>query len=208
MWHVTKDCNGVSATELQRLLGLGSYRTAWAVLHKLRRAMAPHIVHDQLRGVVEVRHTCWGRDEGVADNNVLIVVAAEEGGIGLGRIRLRCVPDLERTTLHGFIAQSIASGSKVRTDGLEAYRGIAGYVHDWQTNRRYEVDRVVWSLKCWLLAIHQGSVSRRHLDSYLDEFTFRFDRRPFQHPGSLFHNLIRQAVQVEPVTFDSLTSAH
>jgi len=111
MWHVTSQKNGVSALGLQRVLGLGSYKTAWAMLHKLRRAMV-RPGRDRLRGVVEVDETYWGgKEEGVAgrltEEKALIMVAADEDGKGIGRIRLRRVPDLARSTLHGFIAQSI-----------------------------------------------------------------------------------------------------
>jgi hypothetical protein len=215
MWHVTSQDDGVSALELQQVLGLSSYKTAWAMLHKLRRAMTPHRVRDQLRGVVEVQHTYWGREEGVAgrltDEKALIMVAAEVDGKGIGRIRLRHVSDLTRTTLHGFIAESIDLGSEVRTDSLKAYRRMKGYVHDRELQCRQSegdllprVDHVVWLLRRWLLGTHQGAIGRRYLDHYLNEFAFRFNRREFQHRGELFDRLIRQAVQVEPVPFDSL----
>ena len=167
MWHVTSQKNGVSALGLQRDLGLGSYKTAWAMLHKLRRAMV-RPGRDRLRGVVEVDETYWGgKEEGVAgrltEEKALIMVATEEDGKGIGRIRLRRVTDLTRTTLHGFIAQSIDLGSTVRTDGLNAYMEMEGYVHDRQVQRRQpesehllpRVHRVVSLLKRWLLGTHQ-----------------------------------------------------
>ena len=216
MWYVTSQKNGVSALGLQRVLGLGSYKTAWAMLHKLRRAMV-RPGRDRLRGVVEVDETYWGgKEEGavgrLTEEKALIMVAAEEDGKGIGRIRLRCVPDLTRTTLHGFIAQSIDLGSTVRTDGLNAYLGMEGYIHDRQVQRRQpesehllpRVHRVVSLLKRWLLGTHQGAIGHEHLDYYLDEFTFRFNRRKSRHRGKLFYRLAQQAVQVEPVPFDSL----
>ena len=216
MWHVTSQKNGVSALGLQRVLGLGSYKTAWAMLHKLRRAMV-RPGRDRLRGVVEVDETYWGsKEEGVTgrltEEKALIMVAAEEDGKGIGRIRLRRVPDLTRTTLHGFIAQSIDPGSTVRTDGLNAYLEMEGYVHDRQVQRRQpegehllpRVHRVVSLLKRWLLGTHQGAVGHEYLDYYLDEFTFRLNRRKSRHRGKLFYRLAQQAVQVEPAPFDSL----
>ena len=216
MWHVTSQKNGVSALGLQRVLGLGSYKTAWAMLHKLRRAMV-RPGREPLHGVGEVDETYWGgQEEGVVgrltEEKALIMVAAEEDGKGIGRIRLRRVLDLTRTTLHGFIAQSIDLGSTVRTDGLNAYLGMEGYVHDRQVQRRQpegehllpRVHRVVSLLKRWLLGTHQGAIGHEYLDYYLDEFTFRFNRRKSRHRGKLFYRLAQQAVQVEPAPFDSL----
>src|SRR5579875_1376059 len=112
-------------------LGLGSYKPAWAILHKLRRAMV-RPGRDRRMGVVEVDETYWGSEEpGVsgrgAEEKALIIVAAQEDGKGIGRIRLRCIPDLSRASLHGFIAEAIEPGSTVRTDGLPAYLGLSGY---------------------------------------------------------------------------------
>jgi transposase-like protein len=216
MWHVTSQKNGVSALGLQRALGLGSYKTAWAVLHKLRRAMV-RPGRDRLHGTVEVDETYWGSEEqGVIGRltyeKALIVVAAEEDGKGIGRIRLRRIPDLTQASLHGFIAQAIEPGSTVRTDGLNAYLGLEGYTHDRRVQRRQpegerllpRVHRVVSLLKRWLLGTHQGAIGQEHLDSYLDEFTFRFNRRKSASRGKLFYRLVQQAVQVEPVTFASM----
>lgn len=135
MWYVTNQKNGISALGLQRALDLGSYKTAWAILHKLRRAMVQP-GRDRLRGVVEVDETYWGGEEpGVpgrgAEAKALIIVAAQEDGKGIGRI-----PDLTRTRLQGFIAETIELGSTVRTDGLPAYLELSGYVHDRQVQRR------------------------------------------------------------------------
>ncbi len=98
---------------------------------------------------------------------------------GSAVIRLRSIPDVTKTSLHGFIAQVIAPGSTVRTDGLPAYLGMNGYVHDRQIQRHQErgehllprVHRVISLLKRWLLGSHQGAISHKHLDYYLDEFS-------------------------------------
>lgn len=216
MWHITSQKNGVSALGLQRVLGLGSYKTAWAMLHKLRRAMV-RPGRDRLRGAVEVDETYWGgQEEGVVGRQLkgkaLIVVAAEEDGRGIGRIRLRRLPDLARTTLHSFIGQAIEPGSTVRTDGLNSYLGLSGYIHDRQVQRAQpdgehllpRVHRVVSLLKRWLLGTHQGAVGNDHLDYYLDEFTFRFNRRKSASRGKLFFRLAEHAVQVDPAPFATL----
>jgi transposase-like protein len=217
MWHVTSQKNGVSALGVQRVLGLGSYKTAWAMLHKLRRAMV-RPGRERLRGVVEVDDSYWGGEEdGVKGRQTLekalILVAAEVGGDGIGRIRLRRTQDLGREALHDFIAQAIEPGSTVRTDGLPAYLKMEGYVHDRQIQRRQpdgsehllpRVHRVVSLLKRWLLGTHQGAVSHEHLDDYLDEFTFRFNRRTSTSRGKLFYRLTQQTMQVEPAPYRSL----
>src|SRR5208337_4659992 len=122
MWQITSQKNGISALGLQRVLGLGSYKTAWAMLHKLRRAMV-RPGRERLDGVVEVDETYWGGEETGAigrrtEIKAMIIVAAQEDGKGIGRIRLRSIPNLTKATLHGFIAQAITPGSTVRTDGL------------------------------------------------------------------------------------------
>jgi transposase-like protein len=216
MWHVSSQKYGVSALGLQRVLGLGSYKTAWAMLHKLRRAMV-RPDRDRLAGTVEVDETYWGSEEkGVigrrTEKRALIVVAVEEEGRGTGRIRLRHIPDLTRPSLHGFIRDVVEPGATVRTDGLNAYRGLRGYVHDRQVQRRQadgehllpRVHRVVSLLKRWLLGTHQGAIDHEHLDRYLDEFTFRFNRRKSASRGKLFYRLAQQSVQVPPVPFESL----
>ena len=216
MWYVTSQKNGVSALGLQRTLGLGSYKTAWAILHKLRRAMV-RPGRDRLRGVVEVDETYWGGEEEGAIGRftqvkALIVVAAEEDGKGIGRVRMGHIPDLTKTSLHGFIAEAVEPGSTVRTDGLPAYLGLESYVHDRQIQRHQapgvhllpRVHRAVSLLKRWLLGTHQGAIGHNHLQYYLDEFTFRFNRRKSASRGKLFYRLAQQAVQVEPAPFESL----
>lgn len=219
MWYLTSQKNGVSALGLQRVLGLGSYKTAWALLHKLRRAMV-RPGRDRLMGSVEVDETYWGGpEEGVTGrlthDKALIIVAVEQDGQSIGRVRMRRLPDLTKATLHGFIAQAVEPGSTVRTDGLNAYLGLEGYTHE----RRVQgpnpqaagkllprVHRVVALLKRWLLGTHQGAIRHAYLDYYLDEFTFRFNRRTSRSRGKLFYRLAQQAVQVEPVPFESLTT--
>jgi transposase-like protein len=205
MWYLASQKNGVSALGLQRALGLGSYRSAWAMLHKLRRAMV-RPGRDRLRGRVEVDETYWGGEETGGPTGRLIE------GSGLGRVRLRQIPDLSRATLHGFIAQAIEPGSTVCTDGLPAYMELQGYIHDRRVQRRQKlgehlmprVHRAVSLLKRWLLGTHQGAVGQAHLDYYLDEFTFRFNRRKSASRGKLFYRLAQQAVQVAPTSVKTL----
>jgi transposase-like protein len=217
IWLVVSQKNGISALTVQRALGLGSYKTAWALLHKLRRAMV-RPGRERLSGLIEVDETYWGaEEEGVVgrltEEKAIIIVAAQKDGKGIGRIRMRRIPDLTKTTLHGFIAQSIKPGSVVITDGLSAYGGLERYRHEpivigrtGQTASKLlpQVHRVVSLLKRWILGTHQGAVSEEYLDCYLDEFTFRFNRRKSASRGKLFYRLMQQAVQVEPKPFRTL----
>lgn len=209
MWQVTSQKNGISALGLQRVLGLGSYKNAWTLLHKLRRAMV-RPGRGRLQGVVEVDEAYWGGEEsGVRGRQsitkALIVVAAEADGEGIGRIRLRYIPDTNRATLPGFIQQSIQPGSTVVTDGLQAYRQLGGYVHDPQIQKQQPTDaehllprvhRVISLLKRWLMGTHQGGIAHEHLEDYLNKFTFRFNRRKSTSRGKLFYRLAQQSLSL------------
>jgi transposase-like protein len=217
MWWVTTQKNGASALGLQRVLGLATYYTAWTWLHKLRRAMV-RPGRDRLSGRVEVDETyIGGLEEGVrgreTEKKALVIVGAQEDGKGLGRIRLRRIPNASRASLHGFIHDSIEPGSVVHTDGWDAYGELAGYQHQVTVLKgRAEsasellprVHRVVSLLKRWLLGTHQGAVSPEHLDYYLDEFAFRFNRRRSRSRGKLFYRLLQQAVAIEPTPYKDL----
>lgn len=217
MWGVTSSKTGTSALALQHVLGLGSYQTAWTWLHKLRRAMV-RPGRDRLSGRVEVDETLVGGLGGARGRSTarkaLIVVAAEEVGRGIGRIRMRRIPDGTAKSLQEFIDDAIEPGSDVHTDGWNGYERVkARYHHRVSYLRGHHelasellprVHRVVSLLKRWLLGTHQGAVSHAHLDYYLDEFTFRFNRRTSRHRGKLFFRLVQQAVAIEPVPYRRL----
>jgi transposase-like protein len=214
MWFVTNQKSGGSALGLQRILGLGSYQTAWSWLHKLRRAMV-RPGRDRLSGTVEVDETYLGGPEGgtrgrQSGDKALIVVAAQEDGNGIGRIRMRAIPSAAADNLIPFVEESIEPGSVVHTDGWLGYEPLEtkGYLHEvtfLRGNRRSpsellpRVHRVVSLLKRWLMGTHHGAVSHEHLPYYLDEFTFRFNRRRSRARGLLFYRLLQQAVEFEPV---------
>ena len=217
IWWVTSQKNGASALGVQRILGLRTYHTAWTWLHKLRRAMV-RPGRDPLKGRVEVDETyIGGLEEGVrgreTEKKALVIVAAEEDGNGMGRVRLRRIANASRSSLHGFIRDSIALGSVVHTDGWEGYSGLEGYEHQATVLRGREesadkllprVHRVVSLLKRWLLGTHQGAISPEHLDYYLDEFAFRFNRRRSRSRGKLFYRLLQQAVAIGPTPYKAL----
>ena len=219
MWWVTSQRTGASAKGLQQVLGLGSYETAWTWLHKLRRAMV-RPGRDRLTGRVEVDEAyIGGLEEGVrgrqTEKKALIAVAVEEAGEGMGRIRMRRIPDASADSLQAFVEEAVAPGSLLHTDGFLSYDRLEkrGYRHritflkgrkESASELLPRVHRVVCLLKRWLLGTHQGAVSRAHLDYYLDEFTFRFNRRTSQHRGKLFYRLVQQAVTVAPAPYRSL----
>jgi len=220
MWYVTSQKNGASALGIQRILGLGSYETAWTWLHKLRRAMI-RPGRERLSGLVEVDETYLGgleegqRGRPSGGRKALIVVAAEEAGRGIGRVRLRRIRDASAASLCPFVQEAVEPGSQVRTDGWVGYDGLAamGYRHKAsivaKSKKRADellphVHRVVSLLKRWLMGTHQGAVSHDHLDYYLDEFTFRFNRRTSSSRGKLFYRLVQQAVQVAPQPYSAI----
>jgi transposase-like protein len=219
MWYVCSQKNGVSAMGVQRVLGFGSYQTAWAWLHKLRRAMV-RPGRDRLRGRIEVDETYIGGRESApgrgALSKSLVVIAAEEAGAGIGRIRLACIPAASREVLGAFIAGAIEPGSAIHTDGWSGYDLLAsqGYAHQVTKLKGKPADaavvllprvhRVASLLQRWLLGTHQGAVSGDHLAYYLDEFTFRFNRRTSASRGKVFYRLVQQVVQVPPQPYKTL----
>ena len=219
MWWVTSQKYGANALGLQRILGLGSYVTAWAWLHKLRRAMV-RPGRDHLAGTVEVDETYVGGAEEEtfgrgSERKALVVIAVEDQGKAMGRVRLRRVKDASAESLLPFIENAIKKGSLVQTDGWSGYNGVSrkGYEHRLvnvkQSGQKAhkllpKVHRVASLLKRWLLGTLQGGVQHHHLDYYLDEFTFRFNRRNSRSRGKLFYRLMEQAVAIGPTTFKQL----
>jgi transposase-like protein len=219
MWWVTTQKSGASALGLQRVLGLKSYETAWTWLHKLRRAMV-RPGRDLLTGRIEVDE-CYvgGPEEGLPGRlnleKTLVIVAAQEDGRGIGRIRMRQIPDASAERLIPFVRDSVAPGSVVHTDGWLGYSPLNsnGYQHEityLKENKKTASEKlprvhlVISQLKRWLLGTHQGAVSHKHLDYYLDEFTFRFNRRRSKNRGKVFFRLAQQAVAVDPVSLHQI----
>lgn len=218
MWYVTSQKYGVSALGLQRVLGLGSYHTAWKWLHKLRRAMV-RPGRDRLAGVVEVDEIFIGgersgkRGRGAA-GKTLVVIAAQQAEKGIGRIRLSRVANAAGESLEPAVQHMVEPGSEVHTDGWRGYNGLSalGYQRkviretpDLGDNLLPLANRVASLLKRWLLGTHQGAVQSSHLDYYLDEYTFRFNRRTSKSRGLLFYRLITQAVHLGPVLGSELS---
>lgn len=219
VWEVTAQKYGASALGIKRVLGLGSYETAWAWLHKLRRAMV-RPGRDQLSGIVEVDESYLGGAEvGVHGRQTLsktiIGIAVELNGGSIGRIRLHHLPGVTAASLVPFVVDVVKAGSAVHTDGWAGYKSLAakGFRHLVTVTATSPdpahvvfpgVHRVASLLKRWCLGTHQGAISREHLPYYLDEFTFRFNRRTSKARGLLFHRLLAQAVGCPHVDTDAL----
>lgn len=222
-WHLTTQKNGVSALGLKRVLGLGSEQTAWAMLHRFRTAMV-RTSADRLSGRVEVDETMFGgpepgrRGRG-ARGKTLVGIAVELRGTGLGRCRMGVLEDAGWRSLRTFLADRVEPGATVVTDGFRAYpKAIEGrYVHEPLVIAGSDADahellpavhRVASLAKRWLLGTHQGGVKPGHLPAYLDEYTFRFNRRRSRSRGLLFYRLLSQAVAATPRTYRSLVVGH
>jgi len=218
IWWITTQKNGASAQGLQQVLGLKSYQTAWTWLHKIRAAMVnPN--RAKLSGVIEIDETLIGglatgkRGRG-AENKVLVVIAAELDGKKLGRCRLGIVPDASSLSLHAFIENNVEAGSKLITDGWGGYNGIEkkGYSHEIHIQKGEDdeekllphIHTISSLLKRWLLGTHQGRVEEKHLQAYLDEYVFRFNRRKAAQRGLLFYRLLECAMQTQTITYNDL----
>jgi len=221
IWWVTTQKTGASAMGLQRVLGLKSYTTAWTWLQKIRTAMVnPNRM--KLSGTVEVDECYIGGEEhegkrGRGTENKSIVVVGVEllaGKNQLGRVRLKVVPDVSGNSLVGFIKENVEQGSTVITDGWSGFSSTdeSGYTH--VVPKKYEVadeknllphvHMIVSLLKRWLMGTHQGAVQEMHLQAYLDEYVFRFNRRKSANRGLLFYRLLESAMRVPPITQDKL----
>jgi transposase-like protein len=211
-WEITSHKHGANALGIQRVLGLKSYQTAWAWLHKFRRAMV-RPERGRLKGIVEIDETyVGGLEEGArgryTETKGIVAIAVEIlEEDRLGRVRMELVPDVSTDALEGFVRASVEPGSSVLTDAWSGYSGLPALGYDHvvfnQSASPYPahvllpgVHRAASLLKRWLLGTYQGGVSNLHLPYYLDEFSFRFNRRNSRARGLLFHRLIEQAAQM------------
>lgn len=221
IWWVTTQKNGASAAGLRQVLGLGSYQTAWTWLHKIRTAMVnPN--RSKLSGTIEIDEVYVGGEEeggkrgrGTA-NKALVVIGVEilEGKNQLGRIRMEVVPNATKESLMGFIQRNAEPGSGIITDGWSSYNSISedGYQHvirnkfnsEDEKNILPHVNMIASLLKRWLLGTHQGAVQEMHLQAYLDEYVFRFNRRKSAKRGLLFYRLLESSMHIPPTTYHEL----
>lgn len=213
MWHITTQKYSTNALGLKRVVEPGCYETSWQWLHKLRRAMV-RPGRDRLSGCVQVDETyVGGRKKGGkrgrgAEGKALVVIGVEDKAPkGIGRIRLQHVADASAECLGGFVQAMIEPGSVVRTDDWPGYTKLPtlGYKREVLPSMELKLPHLVASLlKRWLLGTYQGAVRPTHLAYYLDEFTFRFNRRTSRQRGKLFYRLVQQALMVDPVPGNEL----
>jgi transposase-like protein len=224
IWLVTSSKGGISAMELQRQMGFGSYQTAWSWLHKIRRAMV-RPDRQPLAERVEADETLVGGarpgkpGRGAAGKTVVAGAVEAAPGKGrkrrLGRLRLATVPDASAASLEDFLAANVAPPAAVTTDGWQGYAGLdeAGYDHQainlttgWgdAVLRLPAIHLVFGLVKRWLLGTHHGAVGKKHLQAYLDEYVFRFNRRTAKSSGHRFTRLIEQAVLTPPVSYRAI----
>jgi len=178
---VTTHTPGMSALQFQRQMGLSSYQTAFTMLHKLRAAMV-RAGRDRLSGTVEVDETYIGGERPGptgrgALGKVIVAGAVDIRGKHANRVRLRVIPNVTSATLTEFVKLNVEEGSVVQTDDWRGYSSLksAGYGHI-VSFELIHIHRVFSNLKTWLLGTHHG-VSKQHLQAYLNEYCFRFNRR-------------------------------
>jgi transposase-like protein len=210
-----------SAIGLKQVLGLKSDQTAWTWLHKIRHAMVnPN--RRKLCGTVEVDE-CYVGGESVgkrgrgSENKVVVAVAVEWDGNKLGRCRMNVIADASAKSLHSFINDNIEKGSHLITDDWSGLIGIESKGYTRQVHvQKYKKDEekmlphvhtIVSLLKRWLLGTHQGAVESKHLQAYLDEYVFRFNRRKSSQRGLLFYRLLESAMHTKTITYKELSKS-
>ena len=223
-WMFASDKGGISAMSVQRALEIGSYQTAWTMLHRLRSVLV-RPGRERLTGTVEVDETFIGGEEPglrggrARGKKVLTCVAVEvREPKGLGRCRMAPLQDASAKSLHAFVTDHVEPGSTVITDAWQGYRGLdrLGYLHDRRSQRAARargedpgellpaVHRVASLIKRWLLGTHQGSTDVAHLPAYMNEFVFRFNRRRSRSRGMIFYRVLELAVDHGPVRYRDL----
>jgi transposase-like protein len=222
IWWVVAQKTGASANNLMDFMGFGSYETAWTWLHKLRRAMVRKD-RERLSGTVEVDETYIGGEEvGTgkqgrgSEAKCLVVVATECIGKKIGRVRFRIIPDASKESLLPFVEENIEPQTTIITDGWSGYTSLSenkNYIHvkkviSGSGKKAHEllphVHLVDSLVKRWINGTHQGRMSPKHLEYYLDEFAFRFNRKMSTHRGKLFYRLMQQAVITLPHTYNNI----
>lgn len=214
IWYIVGQKNGTNATSIKSILSLGSYRSAWLWLHKIRRAMI-RLDREKLNGNVEVDETQFGKTtnnkRGRGTNQLKLIVAVELRYKSLGKIRIKTIEDFSSYSLQPFILSNIEKGSNIITDDWNGYNGIEkeGYTREIHESKNADtelqhVHLIISLLKRWILGTLHGSYSDKYFDYYLEEFVFRFNRRKSKDRGLLFYRLMEVAVNKFPTTLDEI----
>ena len=201
-WQVATAEQGVSARRLARELDLGSYETAWTMLHRLRRAMV-RSGRPRLEGVAETgtvllpaRPAARGGPSGA-----VAAIAVEDRGERAGRVRMQRLASRSATELVGFVTRAVEPGALIRAERRSVAEALAGLGWAVDAGAPVHLQPVRERLERWLIGTHQGAASHDQLDWYLDEFTFRFNRRAATHRGLLFYRLLEEAVVTPPLPY-------
>ncbi|MBK6264550.1 IS1595 family transposase [Marivirga sp. S37H4] len=211
LWWMVAQKNGVSATGLQRILGIGSYRTAWSWLHKFRSLML-YAEQEKLNGNVEVDDVfIGGKNSG---KQVAVVIAIELSQKGTRRVKMAILPLKSEKAHINFILQNINKGSTLITDSRSVFKGLKnlGYDHCVESNKAVldekeilpNVYRVASLIRRWLLGTHQNFIGQQYLSNYLDEYTFRYNRRKSNNRGLLFYKLLEQGIIHQSIDYKSV----
>jgi transposase-like protein len=221
IFFVSRHKQGISALQIQKDLGIGSYQTAWTMLHKLRSGLKPRR-RPGLRGIVEADETYVGGHEPgrsggrQAGTKTIVAAAVEQRRHSAGRLRLSVLKGLQfERDLGPFLLRVIdESETTLRTDGYATYRSFEkiGVRHDRcvqgdpaQAGKILPWSHIVFgNLKNWLRGTFHG-VSGKHLQRYLEEFVYRFDRR--WREGEMFGFVLRRAAQGKPLSYGCLVAA-
>lgn len=220
IWWTTVQKSGVSALNFQKNIGIGSYRSAWLLFHKIRNAMI-QTERSLLQGDVEVDEAMIGgfrsgKPGRGAEGKELIAIAAEfSGKKRVGRIRIQRIPDASAPILELFILANIKEGSCIHTDGWASYSNVEklGYRHSPTKSETVDPDEllprintVTALLKRWLLGTLHGRLDQKHMDYYFEEFVFRFNRRTSKDRGLLFQRVIENSFRVAPTPYKEIIS--
>lgn len=213
IWFVVIQKTGVSALGIQKVLGLSRYETVWKWLHKIRKVMILPS-REKLKGIVEIDETFIGgikkgkRGRG-AEGKEIVIIAIELIGKSNGRVRMGIIEKADRKSINEFVKNNIETGSTIITDGWKGYIDVERmkYKHKIETkliavneeNLTPNVHRIASLLKRWLLGTHQNFTSSDYLKYYLDEYTFRYNRRKANSSGLLFYILLKQALLNKPI---------
>jgi Zn ribbon nucleic-acid-binding protein len=207
VFEISSRRNGISAKDLERIMGFGSYKTAWTWLHKIRAALVtPN--RKRLSKDVEIDEAFVG---GKRAGKSMVLVATETDG----RLRLAHALTNDAATLKAFADASVAPGAAVTSDGHAGYNATSLGDRDHEAIVQTKAERaendtlqtIHWEvslLKRWLLGTHAGAVKPKYLQAYLDEFAFRWNRRRTKGVGRIAARTIGNLVGHAPLTMRAI----